>query len=103
MSGPSIGLRLKVAFRLLSTDEGGRINAISDKYRPHCVVKDAGGETEINMLQLRIRREVPPGGSDTGTLEFDVGIAALARAKLPPGADFTLVEGRKVVALGHVV
>jgi translation elongation factor EF-Tu-like GTPase len=103
MSGPSIGLRLKIAFHLLSTDEGGRVHAISDKYRPHCVVKDAEGETEINMFQLRIRQDVAPGGSGTGTLEFDVGVAALAKAKLPPGSDFALVEGRRVVALGHVV
>jgi elongation factor Tu len=103
MPGPDIGLRLRVEVALLSTDDGGRKSPIRDGYRPISVVGTGDDELLIGLAQLRLARELAPGDSGVGTLEFSRSVAELAKAKLPPGADFALAEGRKVVGRAQVL
>jgi translation elongation factor EF-Tu-like GTPase len=103
-SEPAFGATIDITFRLLSTQEGGRRGYVADGYRPLCLVRtEVGDERLIGMCQLDLTRHVEPGESGAGRLRFDVSVSPLVRALLKVGTEFSLAEGRHVVASARVV
>jgi translation elongation factor EF-Tu-like GTPase len=103
MNEPNIGLCVRAELHLLSTEDGGRTTPIRDNYRPLCVVGDGNDEMMIGLMRVRLEGELAPGHSGMVKLEFHTDVADLARARLLPGAEFALAEGKRVVALAHVI
>jgi hypothetical protein len=97
-----VGVVLSVDVEFYAPASGGRSSAVTDGYRPLCLVPTGEGEKLVTLCELRLEAPVEPGDRAVGLLGFAPQTADDARRLLPPGTEFRLAEGPKTVAIARV-